>query len=84
VTLFTYLLDAKRVELIHELVPVAVAIALLVNPNSPAQAETQYRDVEAAARHLGLQLTKLKASTENEINEAVSRPMSVVGGEERT
>ena len=72
VTLFTYLLDAKRVELIHELVPVAVAIALLVNPNSPAQAETQYRDVEAAARHLGLQLTKLKASTENEINEAVA------------
>lgn len=35
VTLFAYLLDAKRVELIHELVPDSNVIALLVNPNSP-------------------------------------------------
>lgn len=73
VTLFTYLLDAKRVELIHELVPGATTIALLVNPNSPAQAETQFEDVEAAARKLGQQSMKLKASTENEINEAIAK-----------
>ena len=68
--MFAYLLDAKRVELIHELVPGASVVALLVNPNSPAQAEAQFAEVEAAARKLGQQLVILKAGTESEIDQA--------------
>lgn len=80
VTLFTYLLDAKRVELLHELVPGAAIIALLVNPTSPTQADTQFADVEAAARKLGRQPMKLKASTESEINEAIVKMAETKGG----
>ena len=72
VTLFAYLLDAKRVELMHELVPGASVVALLVNPNSPAQAEAQYADVEAAVRKFGQQLVILKAGTESEIDSAIA------------
>jgi putative ABC transport system substrate-binding protein len=70
VTLFAYLLDAKRVELIHELVPGASVVALLINPNSPAQAEAQFAEVEAAARKFGQQLVILKAGTDSEIDRA--------------
>jgi putative ABC transport system substrate-binding protein len=72
VTLFAYLLDAKRVELMHELVPGASVFALLVNPNSPAQAEAQYADVEAAVRKFGQQLVILKAGTDSEIDSAIA------------
>jgi putative tryptophan/tyrosine transport system substrate-binding protein len=70
VTLFAYLLDAKRVESMHELVPGASVVALLVNPNSPAQAEAQFAEVEAAARKFGQQLVILKAGTDSEIDRA--------------
>jgi ABC-type uncharacterized transport system substrate-binding protein len=72
VTLFAYLLDAKRVELMHELVPGASVVALLVNPNSPAQAEAQYTDVAAAARKFGQQFIILRAGTVSEIDSAVA------------
>jgi putative ABC transport system substrate-binding protein len=72
VTLFAYLLDAKRVELMHELVPGASVVALLVNPNSPAQAEAQYTDVAAASRKFGQQLIILRAGTVSEIDSAVA------------
>jgi putative ABC transport system substrate-binding protein len=58
---------AKRLELLHELVPAATVIALLVNPTSPI-AEAYSRDAQAAARTLGLQLNVLRASTEHEID----------------
>jgi putative ABC transport system substrate-binding protein len=57
----------KRLELLHEVVPAATLIALLVNPTSPT-AETFSRDAQAAARTLGLQLHVLYASTEREID----------------
>jgi putative ABC transport system substrate-binding protein len=72
VTLFTYLLDAKRVELIHELVPGASVIALLVNPNSPAQADTQFAEIEAASRKFGQRLIILKAGNDSEIDQALA------------
>src|SRR5215831_12451512 len=62
-------LEAKRLQLLHQLVPQAQRIAVLVNPGSVA-AETTSRDVEAAARTLGLQLQVLKANTAREIEEA--------------
>lgn len=72
VTLLAYLLDAKRVELMHELVPDASVVALLANPNSPAQAEAQYADVEAAVQKFGQQLVILKAGTDSEIDSAIA------------
>jgi len=59
----------KRLELLHELVPSATIIALLVNPTSP-NAELQSRTTQAAARALGLQLHVLHASTERDFDTA--------------
>jgi putative ABC transport system substrate-binding protein len=72
VTLFAYLLDAKRVELMHELVPGASVVALLVNPNNAAQAEAQLADVEAAVQKFGQQLIILKAGHDTEIDSAIA------------
>ena len=80
VTLFAYLLDAKRVELMHELVPGAAVVALLVNPNSPAQAEAQFAEVEAASRKFGQRLVVLKAGSEGEIDQAVAAMTPEQGG----
>jgi len=59
-------IDAKRLGLLHELVPKAIRIAVLVNPtNVPAAG---VRDVPEAARALGLQIKVLNASTSREID----------------
>ena len=63
-------LAAKRLELLHELVPTATIIAALVNPTSPVLAEAETRDLQAAARTLGLTLHVLHASSEQEIDTA--------------
>jgi putative tryptophan/tyrosine transport system substrate-binding protein len=62
-------LEAKRVGLLHELVPSATTIAVMVNPNYP-DAEAQISEVQGAARTLGLQLHILKASSENDFDVA--------------
>jgi putative ABC transport system substrate-binding protein len=62
----------KRLELLHEFVPAAKSIALLVNPANPHAAEAQANELEAAVRALGLQLTLVKASNAIEIEEAFS------------
>src|SRR5262249_39642004 len=59
----------KRLQLLHELVPPADPIALLVNPANPA-AEGQIRDVQAAASLLGRQISILRASAESDLNPA--------------
>ena len=58
----------KRLELMHELVPTATTIALLVNPSNPLVAETESRDAQTAARTLGLQLHVLHASTDRDFD----------------
>jgi putative ABC transport system substrate-binding protein len=60
---------AKRLRLLHDLLPKAVHVAVLVNPASPA-VETTLREVQEAAPALGLQLQILKASTIGEIDAA--------------
>jgi putative tryptophan/tyrosine transport system substrate-binding protein len=62
-------LEAKRLQLLHQLAPQAQRIALLVSPASATNAATTLRDVEAAARTIGLQLQVLKANTAREIEE---------------
>jgi putative ABC transport system substrate-binding protein len=57
----------KRLELAHELVPTATIIAALVNPTNPS-GEIQSRDLQAAARTLGVQLLVLHASSERDFD----------------
>jgi putative tryptophan/tyrosine transport system substrate-binding protein len=66
VTLFFGELVGKRLELLRELVPGALVIAALLNPNNP-NAETRSRDVQAAARAIGQQIHVFNANSENEI-----------------
>ena len=62
-------LAAKRLQLLHELVPAANNIALLVN-STDSNVETTLMSLRAAARDLGLQVHVLRASTEREIDDA--------------
>ena len=61
---------AKRLRLLHELVPKAVRIAVLINPGNASVAETTVREVQKAAPTMGLQIQILKATTINEIDAA--------------
>jgi putative tryptophan/tyrosine transport system substrate-binding protein len=70
VNIFANELVAKRLELLRELVPGAARVALLVNPTNPATADTTSREVQAAARDIGLQVQVLNASTGREIDVA--------------
>jgi len=63
-------LSAKRLELLRELVPGAARVAVLVNPANVRITESTVRDVEAAARAMGLQIRVLNANTSREIDTA--------------
>jgi len=69
VTLFTSLLVAKRLELLHELVPTATKIAILVNPNN-SNTEPDTKVAQIAASSLRQQLVVLSASSESDIDTA--------------
>ena len=62
-------LTEKRLQLLHDLLPKAQLIGLLVNPSSPV-AEPQIREAQAAAQVLGVRVTVLKAVTENDFDQA--------------
>jgi ABC-type uncharacterized transport system substrate-binding protein len=62
-------LAAKRVELLHELVPQAAAIAVLLDPNY-VESEVELRDAEAAGRAIGRQIRMVKAASERDFNAA--------------
>src|SRR5262245_21656175 len=68
VSTLTVELGPKQLEVVRELVPTATIIALLVNPTNPTNAERLSRDLQAAARILGLQLHVLHASTERDFD----------------
>jgi putative ABC transport system substrate-binding protein len=61
-------LVAKRLELLHELMPATTRIAFLVNPTNRAFAEADTREAQEAARVLGLNLLVLNASSQSEID----------------
>jgi putative tryptophan/tyrosine transport system substrate-binding protein len=61
---------AKRLGLLHDLVPKAVRIAVLVNPANASTADATLRDIPEAARAIGLQIQVLNASTSGEIEAA--------------
>jgi putative ABC transport system substrate-binding protein len=62
-------METKRLELLHELVPASSSLAILLNPSN-AQAQTQEREAQRAARVVGQQVLVLKASTVHEIEGA--------------
>ena len=69
VYIFQQVLEGKRLGLLHELVPAATLIAVLLNPTN-ANFQTQLRGVQDAARALGQQVSILSASTERDIDVA--------------
>jgi putative tryptophan/tyrosine transport system substrate-binding protein len=69
VSMFSYELEAKRLGLLHEMVPKIMEVGLLVNPNS-AGAENQLRQVRASAGSLGLQLHIGRASSDADLDAA--------------
>ena len=74
VNFFTAEVVAKRLGLLHQLVPKAVRIAVLVNPANAMSAEATLRDVQGAARTMGLQIEVLNASTIGEIDARPCHP----------
>ena len=68
---FTSGLEAKRLGLLHEMIPKATPIAVLVNPNF-ADAESQLRDVQEAAARLEVQLVIVRANAESDFDAAFS------------
>jgi putative ABC transport system substrate-binding protein len=67
---FLWEIAAKRLGLLHELVPRAVRVAVLINPANVPSAEATLRDLPEAARAIGLQIQILNASTSGEIEAA--------------
>jgi putative ABC transport system substrate-binding protein len=70
INIFTAELAAKRLELLRDLVPGVARVAVLVNPADATSTESTLRDVEPAARAMGLRIQVLNASTSREINAA--------------
>jgi ABC-type uncharacterized transport system substrate-binding protein len=70
----------KRLQLLHELVPTAGVMALLVNPANPTLAEPNTKELQAAARALGLELHVLNASTERDFDEVFAKLIQLRAG----
>ena len=71
----------KRLELLHELIPTANVMALLVDPTDLVNAEAMRRDAEAAARRFGLELHVLNVSTEHDLDAVFAKlPKLGAGG----
>jgi putative ABC transport system substrate-binding protein len=80
VTQLTIELGPKKLELIHELLPAATTMALLVNPNNPVVAETEQRNLEATARTLGLQFVVLNAGSEQDFDKVFASLVELRAG----
>jgi putative ABC transport system substrate-binding protein len=66
ISILTSTLDPKRLGLLHQLVPQAATVGVLLNPNFPGF-EGQLKDVQEAARAIGLQIFDLRASDDREV-----------------
>ena len=70
----------KQLELLHELVPTATVMALVVNPASPARAESNTRQAHVAAHRLGLKLHVLHAGSEQDFDAALANAIQLRAG----
>jgi len=86
VTTLNSAVAAKRLELLHEMVPTATSIGVLFNPTNPVDTASETKELEATARALGLRLLIQKVSKESEFEAAVAAVVSqgagglVIGG----
>jgi putative tryptophan/tyrosine transport system substrate-binding protein len=71
---------AKRLELLHELVPTAAVVGLLVNPTNPNLADFTTKNLRAAARSLGLEMHVLHASAERDFDTVFATLLQVRAG----
>jgi putative tryptophan/tyrosine transport system substrate-binding protein len=69
VSVFSVPLIAKRLQLLHELIPGMAVVAVLVNPSNP-NTESNVRDIEAAARTMGLRIGFIRASSDQDFDAA--------------
>jgi putative ABC transport system substrate-binding protein len=87
VTALSLELTSKQLELLHEFVPTAKVVGLLLNPTNPVLAEAQSKDMPATARRLGLELPILHARSEAEFDSVFASLVQlragglVIGGE---
>jgi putative ABC transport system substrate-binding protein len=79
VTFFTNQMEAKRLGLLHELVPGASAVAVLINPSQPV-APAQADEVTRAARLLGIKLHVIHAGSERDLKTAFASCMQLGAG----
>jgi putative tryptophan/tyrosine transport system substrate-binding protein len=79
VTQMTTEVGPKRLEMMHELLPAATTMALLVNPNNPIT-ETEQRNLRATARTLGLQLVVLNAASEHDFGKVFANLVELRAG----
>ena len=79
VSQFSTALEGKRLELLHELVPNALVIAMLVNPTFPGT-DSITNDMQIAARALGLKLNVLNASSEHDFDTAIASIVQLRAG----
>jgi putative ABC transport system substrate-binding protein len=79
VSQFSTVLEGKRLELLHELVPNAAMIAMLVNPTFPGT-DSITNDMQIAARALGLKLNVLNASSEHDFDTAMASIVQLRAG----
>jgi putative ABC transport system substrate-binding protein len=80
-TTSTLEIGSLQLQLLHEIVPTATRFALLINPTSPNLANAQARDLQAAARSLGVGIELLRASNDSEVDAALAAAASAnVGG----
>jgi ABC-type uncharacterized transport system substrate-binding protein len=70
----------KRLELLHELVPTAAVVGLLVNPTNPNLADFTTKNLRAAARSLGLEMHVLHASAERDFDTVFATLLQVRAG----
>src|SRR5262245_60606322 len=79
VTTLSAELEPKRLELLHSVVPTAMTIGALVNPTNP-NAETQSRDLQAAASAVGVKIAILNATTERDFDAVFTRLVALKAG----
>jgi putative tryptophan/tyrosine transport system substrate-binding protein len=79
VSVFTSDLEAKRLELLHELVPKDAMIGVLPDPTF-SDADAQLKEVQSAARALGRKIRILNASSEDEIDRAITAVIEMRAG----
>src|SRR5262245_8668386 len=70
VSLIDVEVTAKRIELLHQLIPTATSIALFVNPKNPITTRAETREARLAAKALGLRLLVLEAASSDDITVA--------------